>query len=357
MELMPKLLHAASVADIYINTQSQLAQVFGASSMPRPRYLSVSASNVFLLTTAFSYAVWDHLVHLSLSLIVLGLPPLFTRLQRLKIHQPYKEYSIILAYIKSAPLLEVFVLENTSVWSLNFDPYPSLISHGPKIPVPRLRVQSITDVLPIITFLLQLLPDPSETLAVSVINGHRGHIPLHLDRAGNDRIIFDHVKRFWRLRSGQDIMPAGRLQLFSPATIRFGAQPTTRISAPSIFYETACIVAGPDPILDTIHTIELRLDDWDIGLQDDETEPELILALRSLDFLLNARRIEVIDAKLSSITKHFEVWLRARQNATHPLVTMHYEGERESEAEAWMMQLMWAESIESVTFSQDLSTK
>jgi hypothetical protein len=300
MELMPKLLHAASVADIYINTQSQLAQVFGASSMPRPRYLSVSASNVFLLTTAFSYAVWDHLVHLSLSLIVLGLPPLFTRLQRLKIHQPYKEYSIILAYIKSAPLLEVLVLENTSVWSLNFDSYPSLISHGPKIPVPRLRVLSITDVLPIITFLLQLLPDPLETLAVFIINGHRGHlhIPLHHYRAGDDETIFGHVKRFWRLRSGQDIMPTGHLQLFSPATIRFGAQPTTRTSVPSIFYETACIVAGPDPI----HTIELRLDDWDIGLEDDETEPEPALALRSLDFLPNTRRIETIRAKLSSVT-------------------------------------------------------
>jgi hypothetical protein len=332
MELMPKLLHAASVTDIYINTQPQLAQVFGASSMPQLRCLSVSASNAFLLATAFRYAVWEHLVHLSLSLIVLGLPPLFTRLQHLKIHQPYNEYSTIPAYIKSAPLLEVLVLENTSVWSLDFDLYSSLISHGPKIPVPRLRVLSITDVLSIITFLLQLLPDPSETLAVSIINGHRGHlhIPLHHDRAGDGEIIFDHAKRFWRLRSSQDIIPTGHLQLSSPATIRFGAQPTTRISVPSIFYETACIVAGPDPI----HTIELRLDDWDVGLEDDETEPELALALQSLDFLPNARHIETICAKLSSVTKQFEVWLRTRQNATHPLVTMHYEGERESEAEA-----------------------
>jgi hypothetical protein len=250
-------------------------------------------------------------------------------------------------FLQSTPLLEVLLLEHTGPWGSDDDEYIDLVHTircRPMVSLPHLRVLSIKNTsASTVGLLLQAMPEPSESLSVTILDWDEyerengtlyiplRHSPTDLQHPAGiedpddiQEMIFHHVKRFWRTKSGQDTMPPGRLLYVdteNTSRIQFGVLPNTTTSIPSVFYEAQCIIKRSDPVLDPIDTIDLTLADE--VADDDELAQQFEQELQHVDNCLRNLRHAVIQYMDScQAVDIFEGWLRSRQNATRKMETL-----------------------------------
>jgi hypothetical protein len=386
IQLTTSLLCAASVVDLTFSTDTERAQrqleAF-AAAITRLKSLKVRWIPTPLNTTAFLHGAWDDLVELSVTKLILSPPPLFARLRHLRLDQtrcPDNKFSIVFDFLRSSPLLEVLETVQAGFWN-EHDSYlhwAVVLRKGPTISMPYLQIVSIEEDPSTASLLLEALPDPARVLATSNHHWEPLHIPLeeHPDPARvslgrpTQENVFDYLNGFWQAKSGLKSLPPGRLVIVGSGSntmsIQYGTQPSTATQAPSIYYACRCEIGGPDPILDTVDTIYLRLEvDWDGEEWTDSPEFDEHLArrLRSTDQgKLNIKHILVGDMEESPASRSLEAWLRNRQTSNTTSMnsrtpTLCYEGWESSEAKEWAARLVEEGLVQSVVWSPKLSAR
>jgi hypothetical protein len=319
-----------------------------------PNLQSLSVRNVtgVVQSTAFLNERCDQLAELSLWSIALYQPTSFTQLLRLKLEHVSKipgiDSFLLLDLLRNTPLLEVIDLNYLyNAHPESFCAYlEQAVSAGHYVLLPYLRVLSITDVSQVVSELLQVLPDPSQALSIRISSDYSDalHVPnVNIPENHRQRVI-KHVEQFWGVKSNQ-ALPSGRLELPANAPIRinFGRYPSAVTSAPSVFYSSMCRIMGPDPLLDAIETVDLKLDE-DFPSEESRGAEPLERRLRSLDFLPTLQRV-VLSIRCGSLTvavrKTFRDWLRRRQKEGHPVDTFTAHAlDRVWEAKAWASDLV-----------------
>jgi hypothetical protein len=410
IQLASSLLSNASLADIRCYTDQSgnatttrhwLQHTFPPLSSSL-QYLCMTFYGNISPTTSFLDGKCDNLVELSLSkFALLKEHPACPRLQRLKLKKMYlanRGYEPIMEWLRSLPLLEVLFLERTGTrlrGDLGLEQSSSR-EHTTQITMPHLRVLSIKENVWTTNALLEALPSPSQSLAVTII----GKFSLEIDDDGDRHLtfplalkspptglpemVFTHVQRFWKEKIGLDsgplyAMPSGRLilqysQMPEDQRIQFGTPPSAANTAPSVFYDSACLIRRSDPALATVDTMYIRLsadddDDERYGSDEDEVIDE---DLNGLSIVLTGQFVRH-DKNLPSIrhailkhsgdprTSRFQVtkleqWLIERKSYTEVLETLRFAGRLDTKGEAWARQLeqrglvgrvLWSCSLES----------
>jgi hypothetical protein len=390
MELAGRVLGVARTADITLG--GQIGEIIDADQVPGQlkimfsnmssnlRYLQLACESDIdtPVTTNYLHGRCDCLIELSLDYFFIQDPPWFPRLQRLKIERIRHrddDWTSWLIFLKNLPMLEVLFLGRTGLWNMFelYDDLASSIRAKPKISMPYLRVLSIEDDIHAVNLLVDALPTPSQALSITVEREYHQHlsIPLLHNHENLQDTLFDHVAGFWKTKSSQGSMPAGRLELGVLLRIQFGTPLSASDSLPAIFYDTTCDLTGADPIISTIDTIVLTLMDYSLKEEDDTddedqnqnededegvTEQETLVAAfrRQLDrigCLVNFQHAIVDQAEICSATAEFEAWLGRRQHGGM-LKTLHIRQHVDQDVGAWALDLVEKGLVESYMQSE-----
>jgi hypothetical protein len=391
VELAGRVLGVARTADITLG--GQIEEIIDADQVPgqleimfsnmssKLRYLQLACESDIdtPVTTNYLHGRCDYLIELSLDYFFIQDPPWFPRLQRLKIERIRHrddDWNSWLIFLKNLPMLEVLFLGRTGLWNMFelYDDLASSIRAKPKISMPYLRVLSIEDDIYAINLLVDALPTPSQALSITVEREY--HQPLSIPLLHNSEnlqdTLFDHVAGFWKTKSSQESMPAGRLELGVLLRIQFGTSLSASDLLPAIFYDTTCDLIGADPIISTIDTIVLTLMEYSLKEEDDTededqsdneneldegvTERETRVAafrrkLDSIDCLVNFQHVIVDQAELCSATTEFEAWLGRRRHRGI-LKTLHIRQPLDQEVETWVLDLVQKGLVESYVRSE-----
>jgi hypothetical protein len=365
MELAGRVLGVARSADITLDCQMEVIdpdqvpghlEIMFSNMSSKLRYLQLACeSDVDTpVTTNYLHGRCDYIIELSLDYFFIQDPPWFPRLQRLKIERIRHrddDWTSWLIFLKNLPSIRA----------------------KPKISMPYLRVLSIEDDIHAVNLLVDALPTPSQALSIIVEREYHQHlsIPLLHNHENLQDTLFDHVAGFWKTKSSQESMPAGRLELGVLLRIQFGTSLSASDPLPTIFYDTTCDLTGADPIISTIDTIVLTLMDYSLKEEDDTddedqnrnededegvTEQETLVAAfrRQLDrigCLVNFQHAIVDQAEICSATAEFEAWLGRRQHGGM-LKTLHIRQHVDQDVEAWALDLVEKGLVESYMQSE-----